>query len=109
MKDLLRTGSITELHPHLLKIIVDFKAELRATDLSEPHKSAKQTVITAKLTLSLRNHHHMTYTTGEKMTSAHATSSDDFYWLEKTFLYAEGTGSVFNTSGCTESKTTVFN
>ncbi|CAG5091335.1 Oidioi.mRNA.OKI2018_I69.PAR.g12981.t1.cds [Oikopleura dioica] len=23
------------------------------------------------------------------MTSAHATSSDDFYWLEKTFLYAE--------------------
>ena len=42
--------------------------------------------------LSLKNHRHMTYTTGEKITAAPDTdtSADDFKWLEKTFLYAEG-------------------
>ena len=27
------------------------------------------------------------------MTAASDTNQDDFYWLEKTFLYAEGKGS----------------
>ena len=65
--------------------------ELREADPNKPYKSAKQTVITEKPALSLRNRRHMTYTTGENITAPDATTSaDDFKWLEKTFLYAEG-------------------